>query len=155
MSTMIAKKIPKFNHEKLLSRIEVIKSTQCWEFKGCITTSGYGQMAIQGGGRYSTHRLSWAIFKGNLESSMVIDHICKNTKCCNPDHLREVTRKINTLENSMGRAAANSVKVQCINGHLFDEVNTYRYSRGRGCKICKVETNRRLRAKNTYHKAIK
>lgn len=41
------------------------------------------------------------------------------------------------------RGVSNAKKTHCVNGHLFDEDNTYITARGRQCKRCKYLSNRR------------
>lgn len=72
---------------------------------------------------------------------MWIDHICMNKRCVNPLHLREVTPRISSLENTNGEAAKNSKKTHCINGHRYNDENIlYRKGNGayliRRCRKC-------------------
>jgi hypothetical protein len=91
---------------------------------------------------YKASRIIWTLCNKFLESDMVIDHICKVRNCCNPDHLRQVTKS----ENSLNRKA-NADPTLCVNGHpLFDENSqthiSTRRTRHNGeepsitCKIC-------------------
>jgi hypothetical protein len=64
----------------------------CWEWTGPLT-QGYG--VIGAGGRHAglirTHRLSYELLVGPIPEGLQIDHLCKNRKCCNPEHLEPVT----------------------------------------------------------------
>lgn len=139
------KTIPIFNHEKLLSRICINPDTGCWNWTGSICTSGYGKIYINGSKStnvYKVHRLSFSIFNKYISQDLVIDHICRNRKCCNPDHLREVTNKENVLFNSESRTAINKQKTHCKNGHEFTIENTTIQKSGRSCKVCKSRSAR-------------
>lgn len=88
------------------------------------------------GSTYQAHRLSYSIFKGDMDENLVIDHKCKNTSCVNPEHLREVTHTANTTVNSDGVCAENKIKTHCKYGHEFTEKNTYIKKNGRECRVC-------------------
>ena len=62
----------------------------CWEWTGYIHPSGYGYVHAQ-----IVHRVMYDAVKGPIIEGMVIDHLCLNLKCGNPDHLEEVTREEN------------------------------------------------------------
>jgi len=131
-----SKTIPKFeNHERLFSKIKC-EENGCWLFTGYISNRGYGTIGI-GDITYQAHRVSWSIFNGELTQGLVLDHICHNRACVNPEHLREVKHKTNTLENSLSPAAANKIKTHCIRGHEFSTDNTIiKINGNRGCRAC-------------------
>lgn len=131
--------IPKFNHEKFLSKIRV--SGECWEWQGGVRDNGYAIMWVDDMD-YQAQRLSYDLFSGIKDKSKVIDHICMNKKCVNPEHLREVTEKVNALENSFSPGALNKRKTHCKRGHELSEENgMYQYTNYNGenarrCMIC-------------------
>jgi hypothetical protein len=49
----------------------------------------------------------WELVRGTVADGLMIDHICHNRACVNPDHLREVTNKQNT-ENFATRVPRNN-----------------------------------------------
>jgi HNH endonuclease len=106
--------------ERLMKNVSV--SSDCWVWMGATSSSGYGTMEVSGK-TASVHRVSYELFKGEIPAGMVIDHICKNRICVNPDHLRVVTHKQNTLENSNASAAINAKKTHCVNGHPLEGDN--------------------------------
>ncbi|MEN9449735.1 MAG: hypothetical protein RJA83_349 [Pseudomonadota bacterium] len=134
---MKAVKIPEFDHIKFISKIKVAKSG-CWEWQGNIFY-GYGRFSFKSKA-FLAHRCSYYLFNGELLDSLVIDHMCMNKKCVNPDHLRQVTRTLNTLENSGSMSALNSKKTHCKRGHEFNEENT-RYS-AHGSRTCRKCANK-------------
>jgi hypothetical protein len=91
---------------ELLKRFEsnVRKTETCWVWTGLTINNGqrerYGYLAgIYGAGRYAgklrAHRLAYLLFKGDLAEELVVDHLCENKLCVNPDHLEAV----DTTEN--------------------------------------------------------
>lgn len=145
------KDIPYFNdHERFFSKIKVNIITNCWEWTASINKSGYGKFHIINSD-YFAHRVSYSLFKNDLTTDLVIDHICRNRKCVNPDHLRVVDVYINITENSLSGAAKNKIKTHCLRGHEFTPENTIRYKKlGRNCRSCRTcfYTKRRIRRAN-------
>lgn len=117
----------------------------CWLWIASRDRQGYGRFSLS---RYLTasrqqqaHRVSYLIYRGELTPDLVIDHLCRNTSCVNPDHLELVTRKVNTLRGNSPSAQC-SRRTHCAQGHPFDA----RYSNGsRACRECWRATQRRAR----------
>ncbi len=61
----------------------------CWVWTGA-TSGDYGTMRISGA-NYQAHRISVALFKGDYDPDLVVDHICMNKLCVAPHHLEPVT----------------------------------------------------------------
>lgn len=141
------------NHEKFLSKIKVIQETECWEWQACIEKGGYGRYHV-GKRKYLTHRLSYYIFNGFENEDNVIDHKCRNRACCNPEHLREVSGKVNATRNSLGPTAINSIKTHCINNHEFNDKNTRITKTGnRRCIPCIDIYNQRAKERKNASRA--
>jgi hypothetical protein len=128
--------IPFENHERFLKFISV-NNNGCWEWNGFIDKHGYGKFTLKNK-CYFSHRVSFDIFVKKLNKELVIDHICKNRKCCNPEHLREVTAKINVTKNSESFVAYNKKKTHCPKGHELVYPNIYSHDGRRRCKICNL-----------------
>lgn len=121
----------------------------CWEWAGAISTAGYGQIFVDGRHR-PAHRISYEAHVGEIGDGLHIDHLCRNRKCVNPDHLEPVTPVENIMRGE-GIMAQNARKDQCHRGHDFDAQNTYiTPDGGRMCRKCraiaKAEYRARLRA---------
>ena len=134
---MISKAVDLFN-----TRYQKTKS--CWNWIGSITKNGYGIVTVggrreNGGKTYYAHRLAYELFKVKIPLGLEIDHLCRNRKCVNPNHLETVTRSENTKRGigPMLLARINGSKKFCKHNHPFDKVNTrYRKKGGRACKTC-------------------
>jgi hypothetical protein len=113
----------------------------CWEWSGTIDVQGYGVFAVDSHPR-SAHRYSYELLVGPIPEGLQIDHLCRNRRCVNPDHLEAVTAKVNTLR-STAPSAVNAAKTHCTNGHEFTPENTYVSPRGwRKCRSCAAEFQR-------------
>lgn len=114
----------------------------CWLWQGG-KSGNYGSFSFRGQAHWP-HRFSYFIMKDvEHNSTLAIDHLCRNTLCVNPDHLELVPHGINTLRG-VGPSAKNRVKTHCLRGHSFSTGNTGRDTRGdRYCKSCRLAHGRR------------
>ena len=80
-----------------MSKIQIDPVSNCWNWEGYIEKNGYGHASYKNK-TIRAHRLSYIFFKGDINSKLVLCHSCNNRKCCNPEHLREDTRKSNSLD---------------------------------------------------------
>ena len=114
-----------------------ISENGCWIWIGKISGRGYGSFPI-GKINYAAHRIFYEQAKGEVPDGMVLDHLCRNIRCVNPNHLEPVTMKENTLRG-IGPTALNAVKTHCPKGHPYNGGNL-RFRRGRRhCNACDTE----------------
>ena len=143
---IIAREIPVFDKDRILSNIDIDSVTECWNWKLSKDRDGYGFLTINSKS-YRAHRASYRVFVDQPDPYLVMDHICRNRSCVNPEHLRQVTTKINVTQNSLSIQASNASKTHCINGHEFTEVNIITpKDNSRQYRIC---VNARQRAFNS------
>jgi hypothetical protein len=96
-----------------------------------------------GGKQYKPHRLAYQLTMGQIPDGLVIDHLCRNRRCCNPAHMEPVTNGEN-VHRGNGIYARNGRKTHCAKGHEFTPENTLRRKHGRGCRECgRIESRRR------------
>lgn len=83
--------------EQILPLIKKLPTKQkCWFWQGDINYGGYGTVYINKT-IYLVHRLTYEFYKKKkIKKDRVIDHLCRNRSCCNPDHLQAVTPERNT-----------------------------------------------------------
>lgn len=131
--------------QRLLSRVSIDLETGCWNWTGVVSkSSGYGQICTgnrKEGTRKTAyaHRLSYEEFVGPIPEDLVIDHLCRNRKCINPEHLEPVSNLENILRGLAPTTSGenNRSKTHCNRGHPYSGYNlTYRKSGGRACKEC-------------------
>ena len=75
--------------EVVMTSIVIDIETRCWNWIGTLA-DGYGRVRI-GKKFVRAHRLCWQLFRGQIPDGLVMDHLCQNKACCNPDHLEPVT----------------------------------------------------------------
>ena len=78
---------------RIVSKLAIDAETGCWLWSGYLR-DGYGVISIHCV-NHSLHRLIFQALKGEIPNGLEVDHICRRRACCNPDHLRAVTRKQN------------------------------------------------------------
>lgn len=134
----------------MLARVTVNAETGCWECN-LSTRTGYPTLTISRPGvrktSVSAHVVVYETFVGPIADGMVIDHLCRNRRCCNPHHLEQVTRGENN-RRGVGWSGIHARRTHCPQGHAYDERNTWREKDGRRrCRACLADRARHRRAK--------
>lgn len=99
-TTIIQNSVISVDPVKLYGSNAVItmSETGCWSWKGS-PASEYGTTSYEGV-RWWVHRLVYTLAVGPIPDGLEIDHMCRNTKCWNPEHLDVVTKEENTLRGT-------------------------------------------------------
>jgi len=124
--------------EKLFDNIDA--SGDCWQWTGAVSSHGYGSFRLQDKSKLP-HRLVWELLVGEIPDGLVIDHLCRNTLCMNPDHMEPVTRLENNMRGANPRYRTLKHKV-CQRGHRYVGDNIDRRGKTNKCLTCKMEHDR-------------
>jgi hypothetical protein len=148
--------------DRILDGVTIDPVSGCWYPNLSTSRDGYAQIHVRIDGRWSKRNAHRALYEDlhGPAPGQVIDHrchtddatcpggpTCLHRRCVNPAHLEPVTNGEN-LRRGRGVAGVNSAKTECVNGHPFDEANTYvRPASGhRQCRACMADLMRRKRA---------
>lgn len=138
---------------KISNRTRVDATTGCWEVSGSIASNGYPHVSDGRRKKTSTHRAMFEAWYGPIPDGLVLDHICRNTRCANPEHLEPVTNGENVRRGISADAtrARYAAQTECKRGHPLsgDNIRTFIARNGsahRTCKMCSADGQRRRRA---------
>lgn len=116
--------------ERFEAKVDTPNEVDCWEWTAALR-NGYGVFGVRAGKVVYAHRFMWEIYVGPIPEGMQLDHLCRNRKCVNPDHLEPVTQRENLIRGN-GWASKARQKT-CIRGH---NDWTIRKNGTRACRSC-------------------
>lgn len=119
---------------------------ECWEWQAGKDGDGYGKFSFAPLKAVTerAHRLVLISVYGFFDKSLVVDHLCRNPSCVNPEHLEAVSN-VENLARGKGFGALNSAKTHCPEGHEYDSVN---HIGRRACRECSNARYARFRARH-------
>lgn len=130
--------------ERFWAKVEVTES--CWRWTAS-DSDGYGQFNRSGWGTSRAHRIAYLWTNGPIAPGLVLDHLCRNTRCVRPSHLEPVTDRTNILRG-FGKPAQNARATHCIAGHELAGENLVPCYLERGERQCRTCVNARAKARH-------
>ena len=128
--------------ERFWAKVE--KTDTCWIWIAALGGGhGYGMIrSPEGRKMLLAHRVAYELLVGPIPPGLELDHLCRNRRCVNPEHLEPVTHRENILRGDS--PPAHQVKItHCPRGHEYTAGNTYWQGRKRSCLRCRRDRARR------------
>jgi hypothetical protein len=133
------------DEERFWPKVEV--TGFCWNWTGSQESAmGHGMFnlgAADDRRPVRAHRFAYEALIGPIPEGLELDHLCRNPRCVNPDHLEPVTHEENMRRGYAPGMILNRLGV-CAQGHdvsTDDKVYIAKSGR-RTCKLCAARRQR-------------
>lgn len=128
--------------DQFIRRANVTNNPQeCWGWLGS-KSGGYGNIRVDNK-NVLAHRWIYEEVVEPIPPGYVLDHICRNKLCINPNHLELVTQAENVRRVVPHRR--QPFEYVCRNGHTRTLENTYISNDGKKhCYVCRMIREGRL-----------
>jgi len=93
----------------------------CLNYGRGLDGRGYGVINVKAYPTKKAHVLAYVLEYGAVPEGLVVDHICGNTRCIEPKHLRAVTRK----QNSENMVKLNKTNTSGFRGVYWSKAHKY------------------------------
>lgn len=133
---------------RLVAKIVLDKESGCFLWTASLDKHGYGQFRFRGT-TFRAHRAAYILLKGEILGGLDLDHLCRNPRCVNPEHLEPVAHIVNVRRGNAGQFWAQ--KTHCPRGHEYTPENIIRHCQS-GARICRTCDLKRRRLYNRTYK---
>lgn len=120
------------------AKVAVTNEDKCWEW---IPGAGRRGHVLWGDRMELAHRVAYRLLHGEIPAGLVLDHLCMNQRCVNPDHLEPVTQGENMrrarLSGAMDPGKHQRDKTECPLGHPYSGANLRIDGGKRTCRKCR------------------
>lgn len=106
-------------------------ATGCWEWQHQTIRNGYGRGSF-GGVAKLAHRHYYEQARGPIPDGTELDHLCRNRRCVNPEHLEPVTRATNTRRGAATKLTAEQVAQIKASSDSYSAI-AMRFGVSKGC----------------------
>lgn len=135
--------------ERFISKTE-LRENGCIEWMAYRNSNGYGRFGPgEGACMKLAHRWAYEFYIGPISEGLVIDHLCRNRSCVNPDHLEAVSQAVN-----LRRGIGTHTKTHCPKGHPYFGDNLRVYKGWRFCRKCQENLNREAYRRKQQSKKV-
>lgn len=100
--------------DDLLANCDVISAgydTPCRLWRGSLTEQGYGDARGYCDGRRRAHVVAYEHTHGSVSEGLELDHLCRNRRCINPNHLEPVTHKVNVQRGRAAKLSSETAQI--------------------------------------------
>jgi hypothetical protein len=94
-------------HERIKARS--VRVGECLIWQGSIGSHGYGQISHRSR-PVLVHRIAYIAERGAIPDGFVIDHLCRNKACVDPEHMEAVTNAVNTQRGTGARFTPEDIR---------------------------------------------
>src|SRR5688500_16448937 len=99
-----------------------VEPSGCHIWTGALTNVGYGRLnwlCDEGHVVRGAHRIAYHVLVAPVPLDKVIDHLCRNRPCVNPEHMEPVRQRENVMRSPIAPGAINAAKTHCPQGHEY------------------------------------
>jgi hypothetical protein len=111
--------------ERFNEKYVIDENTGCWNWVAGLSSKGYGSFRVDDKVLFA-HRFAYEYFVEPLDNSLEICHKCNNSKCVNPNHLRQDTRSSNMIDRVIdGKQSFQKLSVEQVLDIKKELLNPY------------------------------